>query len=163
VRACTIRPMTPEDIPAVTKWMVTVPLWQRYQLSASDVSAQFAQALKQDHILLVADRAPDDRCCGFVWCLPCGAFGRSAYIRLLGVQAEHTGTGIGTVLLTRAERTAAEASSDMFLLVSDFNLAAQRFYRRHSYQQVGAIPGYVLPDVTELIFWKRLHEICQSM
>ena len=154
--------MMPEDIPVVARWMITVPLWQRYQLNASDVSAQFAQALKQDHILLVADQAPEDRCCGFVWCVPDGAFGRSSYIRLLGVQAEHTGAGIGAALLAQAERTAAEASGDMFLLVSDFNLAAQRFYRRHGYQQVGAIPGYVLPDVTELIFWKRLHEICPS-
>jgi hypothetical protein len=46
-------------------------------------------------------------------------------------------------------------SSDLFLLVSDFNHDAQRFYQRQGYQQIGAIPGYVLPDVSELIFRKR--------
>ncbi|MCZ7547197.1 MAG: GNAT family N-acetyltransferase [Anaerolineae bacterium] len=66
------------------------------------------------------------------------------------------GMGIGAALLGEAERRAASVSREMFLLVSDFNVAAQRFYQRHDYQQVGAIPGYVLPDVAELIFWKRL-------
>ena len=46
-------------------------------------------------------------------------------------------------------------SADVFLLVSDFNTTAQAFYRRLGYEQVGAIPGYVVPGITELIFRKR--------
>jgi ribosomal protein S18 acetylase RimI-like enzyme len=44
----------------------------------------------------------------------------------------------------------------VFLLTSDFNEDAQAFYRRLGYQQVGAIPDYVVPGITELIFYKRL-------
>ena len=41
-------------------------------------------------------------------------------------------------------------------LVSDFNTDAQHFYERHGYVRAGALAGLVLPDVTELIYWKRL-------
>ena len=62
---------------------------------------------------------------------------------------------MGAALLQEVEARAT--SSDLFLLVSHFNEGAQRFYRRMGYEQIGAIPGYVLPDVTELIFRKVLH------
>ena len=58
-------------------------------------------------------------------------------------------------LLTEVESQAK--SRDLFLLTSDFNEGAQRFYRRMGYTQIGAIPSYVVPDVTELIFRKQLH------
>ena len=43
----------------------------------------------------------------------------------------------------------------MFLLVSDFNTDAQQFYQRLGYRQVGKLDDYVVPGVSELIFWKR--------
>ena len=81
--------------------------------------------------------------------------GRSTYLRLLGVRADFHGAGLGAALLDAAEQAAAH-TRDMILLVSDFNHGAQRFYERQGYRQVGALPGYVLPDVTELIYRKRL-------
>jgi GNAT superfamily N-acetyltransferase len=60
-------------------------------------------------------------------------------LRLIAVAADAQGQGIGAALL-----------------VSDFNIAAQRVYQRRGYQQVGTLPGLVLPDVDELCFWKRL-------
>ena len=59
-----------------------------------------------------------------------------------------------------ADRPAARADGqdDLFLLVSDFNLPAQRFYAANGYHQVGAIAGYVCPGIGELIYRKRLRE-----
>jgi ribosomal protein S18 acetylase RimI-like enzyme len=148
----TIRPMTAEDARIIASWMVTLPLWQRYQVKAEAAQAQFERALDTEDILLVADQ--DERAVGFTWCLPKGGFGLSAYLKLIGVR--HAGAGIGVALLDETERRARDISKDMFLLVSDFNLDAQRFYRRQGYEQIGAVPGYVLPDVAELIFRKRL-------
>jgi hypothetical protein len=39
-------------------------------------------------------------------------------------------------------------------LVSDFNARAQQFYLGRGYSEVGRIPGYVLDDVAECIFYK---------
>jgi ribosomal protein S18 acetylase RimI-like enzyme len=153
----TIRAMSTDDIPRVVAWMVQTPLWQRYGVQAAQAESRLAAALQIGDVLLAVDVGPD-RACGFAWCLPRGAFGRSPYLRLIGVRADRMGAGVGAALLAAVEAEAARESSDLFLLVSDFNEPAQRFYRRQGYVPVGAIPGFVLPDVTELIFRKRLHD-----
>lgn len=150
-----IRRLTPDDIPTLAAWMVSVPLWQRYDLRGDHAAAQFETALRHGDILQVAD-LPDAPACGFAWGIIGGAFGRSVYLRLIGVRPDLSGCGVGAALLDNLEQIAAGVAGDLFLLVSDFNHDAQRFYRRQGYEQLGAIPGYVLPDVSELIFWKRL-------
>ena len=154
----TIRPLDLADIPLLTGWIVAKPLWQRYRLDAARLRARLETALERGDILLVADADPGVRACGFAWCLPQRAFARSAYLRLIGVREGYTGSGIGAQLLDRVEDAAAKTGKDLFLLVSDFNEAAQRFYRRQGYRQVGALPAYILPDVTELVYWKRLYD-----
>ncbi|MCA0455059.1 MAG: GNAT family N-acetyltransferase [Chloroflexi bacterium] len=150
-----VRPMTARDIPATAAWLVELPLMQRYNLTVERARQQFETALVQADILLVAD-VGGDSACGFVWCLPKGAFGRSVYLRLIGVRVDLSGAGVGAALLGAAEQAAVERKSDLVLLVSDFNTDAQRFYQRQGYTQAGALPGYVLPDVSELIYWKPL-------
>lgn len=157
-----IRAMTSEDIPILADWMPKIPLWQRYHLTSNLIHHQFQVALEKADLLLVADLAPGDRACGFTWCLRHGGFGLSAYLRLIGVRQDLGGTGIGSSLLAETEKLAAAEASSMLLLVSDFNQAAQRFYQRHGYRQVGALPGYVLPDVSELVFWKRFDQTSRS-
>ncbi len=157
MRQLAIRPMTEDDIPRVVDWMVSIPLWQRYQVNATSARAHFENGLQQGDLLLVCDWGVEHSAVGFAWCLPDGAFGLSAYLRLIGVHPNFARRGVGAALLMRTEQLALAFSKDMFLLVSDFNQEAQRFYRQHGYTQVGAIAGYVLPDVTELIFRKRLH------
>ncbi|MBA3868309.1 MAG: GNAT family N-acetyltransferase [Anaerolineae bacterium] len=149
-----VRPMTPDDIPAVATWMVQTPLWQRYQLTVERASKNFEGAFQRHEVLLVADAEADN--IGFALCVPQGGFGRSMYLRLIGVQKERARAGVGAALLRSAEDAALKISRELFLLVSDFNTDAQRFYQRQGYTQIGAIPGYVLPDVTELLYWKQL-------
>lgn len=150
-----IRRMTLQDIPILAEWMVTIPLWRRYGLTVNRSIEGFEKALRDGDILQVAD-VGDGRACGFAWAMIGGAFGRSVYLRQIGVRADTTSQGIGAKLLDNVEQVAVALSDGLFLLVSDFNTDAQRFYQRQGYQQIGRIPGYVLPDVDELIFWKRL-------
>lgn len=145
-----IRPMLSRDIDPIATWMLTVPLWQRYGLTLARTITQFETAFAQNDILLVA--AEDDPV-GFVWVMPHGAFGRSAYLRLIGVKPELAGQGIGAALLSAVE---ARVTNELFLLVSDFNMDGQRFYRRHGYAQIGIIPDYVVTGIAELLYWKRL-------
>lgn len=149
-----IRPMTASDIPILAAWMTETPLWRRYGLTAERATANFEAGLRAGDWLLTADG--NDVAQGFAWAIPKGSFGRSPYLRLIGVRPDAAGSGIGSGLLGEIERMAVAVSSDLFLLVSDFNHDAQRFYRKRGYEQIGSIPGYVLPDVMELIFRKRL-------
>jgi ribosomal protein S18 acetylase RimI-like enzyme len=66
--------------------------------------------------------------------------------------------GIGRQLLTYVEDDCKRSSDQLFLLVSDFNLDAQKFYKRNGYEHIGTIPAYVLPDVAELIYHKRIRD-----
>jgi GNAT superfamily N-acetyltransferase len=160
-RNVSVRPLTLPDIPVVTGWLVITPLWQRYQLTETKARSALELGLSRADILLVSDcDLEDGQACGLAWCLREGAFGRSAYLRLLGVRTGHTGRGVGAALLDYAEQAAAKITRDMFLLVSDFNVDAQRFYQRQGYTRIGAIPGYVLPNVTELLYWKQLQTEC---
>ena len=145
--------MLPDDVPGIVRWMVELPLWKRYGVTEASASGQFSDAIQRGDLLLVSDANAE--VCGFAWCARGAAFGRSDYLRLIGVRADCSGQGMGAALLGEVE--AQTQSRDLFLLVSDFNEGAQRFYRRMGYEPIGAIPGYVLPDVTELIFRKRLH------
>jgi ribosomal protein S18 acetylase RimI-like enzyme len=149
-----IREMTPDDIPLIAGWMVTVPLWQRYGVTVEKATANFERGLANSDWLLVADA--DVPACGFAWIVPHGAFGRSPYLKQIGVHPEYANAGLGRLLLAEAERRTRAAADDLFLLTSDFNTAARRFYTRHGYQQIGAIPDYVINGFTELIFRKRL-------
>jgi len=54
--------------------------------------------------------------------------------------------------MATAETIIGREAPSVFLLASDFNEDAQAFYRRLGYQQVGAIPDYVVPGITELIY-----------
>ncbi|MHB8420501.1 MAG: GNAT family N-acetyltransferase, partial [Myxococcales bacterium] len=87
---------------------------------------------------------------GLAWVLRRGTFGRSPYLKLLAVAEGSRGQGVGAALLAAAEAV----GGGLTLLVSDFNTAAQAFYRRQGYAQVGALPDFVLPGVTELILRK---------
>ena len=150
-----IRPIEPEDIATIAQWVTNIPLWQRYGLQFQTTSAQLHNSLMRGDLILTADVA-EQPACGLAWCLPDGGFGRSPYLKLLGVGGGIQGKGLGAALLDMTEQFASRHGRDIFLLVSDFNIDAQRFYQRQGYAQVGALAGYVLPDVTELIFRKTL-------
>jgi len=151
----TIRALRSEDCHGIAAWMLRIPLWQRYGLTEEGICKSFEQALQRNEMLVVAeDESGELR--GFAWCVLRGAFARSAYLRLIGVHPDYAGHGLGRILLDYVEAQACMAGVDLFLLVSDFNVDAQRFYQRQGYQQVGAIPAYVLNDVAELIYYKKL-------
>lgn len=152
-----VRPLSISDMSVIAGWMSNTPLWQRYSLTEAKTRTDLGQALQRSDLLLVSDVDQEHgSACGLAWCIPKGAFGRSAYLRVLGVRADFAGQGIGAALLTQTEQVAAQYSGEMFLLVSDFNSDAQRFYQRNGYTHIGEIPGYVLPDVNELLYWKRI-------
>jgi ribosomal protein S18 acetylase RimI-like enzyme len=147
-----VRPATPEDLAALARVLTPLELLTRYGHSATGFEKTLRAAHERgDGLLVWDDGAPR----GLAWYLSRGTFGVGGYLRLLAVAPEVHRRGVGAQLLHAYEAGVFAASAHAFLLVSDFNHAAQRFYERHGYQRTGALPGLVLPDVTELIYWKR--------
>jgi ribosomal protein S18 acetylase RimI-like enzyme len=147
--------MQSDDIQPIAKWMLTDPFWHRYELTSESIETELRGALKGGDLLLVADLDLTAR--GFAWCIPNGMFGSHPYLKRFGVDPAFAGRRIGAHLLSAVEkRLLAESHTLLFLLVSDFNETAQRFYRRHGYSEIGALPDLAVPGVTELLFSKRL-------
>jgi ribosomal-protein-alanine N-acetyltransferase len=149
-----IQPLAGANIPACVQVMLENPLWQKYGATAEGAQKMFEAALAAGAQILTA--RVSGQVAGFAWVAPRGAWDRSAYLRLIGVLPAFQGRHIGRTLLQAVEKLAAETAEDMFLLVTDSNISAQRFYTRAGYRQVGAIPDYVVQGITELIFYKRL-------
>ncbi len=147
----TVRPFVPGDAAACGATVAATPLWHRYGLTGEALAARLCATQDVVHVA-----EAEGRVLGFAWVMRRGAFGRSAYLRLIAVEPSLRGQGVGERLLRAFEATALESSPDAFLLVSDFNLQAQKFYRREGYEEVGRLDAFVLPDVAELVFRKRL-------
>ena len=148
-----LRPLQASDIDDLARIMAETPLWQRYNVSHEKAALRLQGGLAQNASIIVADRAGS--AVGFVWFVDKGAFNRSGYIMLIAVDEKLRGHGIGQALMAEAEAQLFATNNDIFLLVSDFNLAAQNFYRQRGYQQVGALPNYVTEGISELIFRKQ--------
>ena len=150
--------MEQADIPRIAEWMVDDDLWRRYRLTRETIAADFERGLERDDLIFVVDAS--EPACGFAWCLPNGMFGAFPYLKRFAVDPAHAGQGLGSLLLDHLEQSLlADQRRELFLLVSDFNLAAQRFYRRHGYEEIGQVPELVLPGVAELIFRKQLSRL----
>lgn len=149
-----VRPLQAEEIPALARAVAETPLMARYGRQAPGMERALSRAHERGDGLLVA--AEDGAVLGLAWFLAQGTLALGGYLKLIVVLPGAEGRGIGGALLAAFEGEVARASAHAFLLVSDFNAGAQRFYERHGYARIGALPGLVLPDVAEILYWKRL-------
>jgi GNAT superfamily N-acetyltransferase len=149
-----VRPLAAADVPALAAALAPLPLLERYGRAAEALAADLRAALSRGDGLLAweAGAGPE----GLAWFLREGTFGLGGYLRLIAVAPAAAGKGAGSALLAAFEAEVATRSRHAFLLVSDFNEEAQRFYERKGWRRVGALPGLVLPEVAELVYWKRL-------
>lgn len=149
-----VRPLVAADVPVLAEALSRLPLMVRYGRDAGRIAADLGQALARGDGLLLEEA--DGAVRGLAWFLRAGTLAMGGYLKLVAVLPGAQGGGAGAALLEAFEAEVARESRHAFLLVSDFNDGAQRFYERHGYARVGAIPGLVLPDVAEVIYWKRL-------
>ncbi|MFL5347615.1 MAG: GNAT family N-acetyltransferase [Hyalangium sp.] len=147
-----IRPATPEDLSALGTALAPLPLFRAYQLTASALTQRFESALQRGEGLLLAELegAP----VGVCWFIARGAFGTGAYLRTLAVKEGLQGQGVGAELLRGYERGSGDPPGGWFLLASDFNAGAHRFYERYGYREAGRLPDFAAQGVTERIYWK---------
>ena len=149
-----IRALTKDDVAPVAASLAALPLMQRYRRTEAALAADLTRALDEGQGLAVAEDGGARR--GFLWFLRDRTLGMGGYLKLIALFAGETGKGTGRALLRHFEAEVAKSSRHAFLLVSDFNADAQRFYEREGYARVGALPKLVLPDVDEVVYWKRL-------
>ena len=149
-----VRDATRADLAPLAQAVAAQPLLVRYGTSADRLASDLAAGLEGGQGLLIAEA--EGRAVGFAWFLPVGAFGLGSYLKLIVLVPGEEGHGAGAVLLDEVERRAASRARSLFLLVSDWNDGARRFYAARGYQEVGRVPKLVKPDTDEIICYKRL-------
>ncbi len=78
------------------------------------------------------------------------------YLELLGVAGWARRQGTGRQLLTHVEALVFARTKNLFACVSDFNLSARQFYKKHGYQEVGAIKDFLNPGSAEILVRKTV-------
>lgn len=81
---------------------------------------------------------------------------RGAYLELIGLFPGRQSNGLGTAVLRWLERETEPHAANLWVLVSAFNRAAQRFYLRQGFREIGAIEALVSAKSTELLLRKTL-------
>ena len=76
------------------------------------------------------------------------------YIQAIGVHPDWRGRGVGTRIMNFAEEQIFRLSPNVFLCVSSFNVAAQKFYEQLGYQRVGELPDFVVQGCSEILMRK---------
>jgi len=152
----TIRRMEYKDVERCGTLISGSSPWTRYGVTYDGAIERLTASFQRDTTALVA---VDDRDVpiGFVWIITRGVFDMSGYIRWIVVDSTQRSSGIGQLLIEAAEAHVRQTGREIFLLCSDFNVNARRFYEHHGYSQVGAIPDLVLPGVVEILYRKRLY------
>jgi ribosomal protein S18 acetylase RimI-like enzyme len=148
-----VRHAREDDLAALARATATQPLLVRYGVTEGGLARELGRTLTAGEGLLVAE---GEALLGFASFLRRGAFGRDGFLKLIAIVPGGESRGVGRALLEAVEREVAVDARHLFLMVSDFNEAAQRFYRRAGYVQGGAFPGLIKPDITELLFYRRV-------
>ncbi len=150
--ALTIRHARAEDAAPLARAVAAQPLFVRYGVTEAGLARDLATAIERGEGVLVAER---ERVLGFArYGEGDGFHGRAAYLTLIALAPGAESGGVGRALLEAVEREAT--CRYLYLSVSDFNTGAQRFYERAGYERIGSMQSATLPDVTELIYRKRL-------
>ena len=115
-------------------------------------------AQKQKQLVVAAD---EGEVAGFAVVVPQGGFLVFPYLHLLAVKTDQRSRGIGAQLLAHLEAQALAAKGwperpKVFLLVSEENAGAVRFYEAHSYRRLAAIEDMFGEGDTEYLYMKDL-------
>lgn len=151
----TVRDLTASDVEACCLLVERTPLFHPYgygrEAARKDFEAELARA-RPESTMLVALQG--ERIVGFARFVVRGAFDRCGYLRLIVVDPDVTGAGVGRRLLAELEALHLQPSGIMLLCAKD-NVGAQRFYEHLGYERVGELPSYVQEGLDELIYYKR--------
>ncbi len=146
------------DADACAAIILGTPLWEQYGVATAEAArAPLADVFNGTCSGLVAEE--EGRILGFVVYTAEGTFVHSGYVRTIAVATETRDRGVGRRLMDAAEADIFNHGPNVFLLVSTWNVAAQRFYEVRGYRRVGEITDYVRRGITEVLYRKTLGPI----
>lgn len=154
-----VRPMTPEDKPAIMRILAAAPEFKPFEVGvAEEVIDSYLNGLHQSgYYVLVAE--VEGHVSGYICYGPAPLSEGSWDIYWLVVSEEKQGRGIGGALIAMAEDEMEKARARLVLVETSSKPEyerARRFYLGHGYELVGRIADFYAPGDDKLILQKRL-------
>ena len=150
-RALELLPMTATVAAELGPKTAAIGPWAHYASQPASITA--ALASRSDGAVRYQVRCGGELAGAVVVCCPWLA---GPYLQLLAVLPSHQNCGIGAAILAWLEAEAREHFRNLWLCVSAFNVAAQRFYRRHGFEDVATLASLLRDGDDELLMRKRL-------
>lgn len=126
-------------------------LGKAYFSDRQKAKAMLEYALEKKELYVALNE--QDKCVGFVYCMPNGVFGSYPYLHIISVKEDCRSKGIGSQLMSYFEEK--YPSDKYFLTVDDFNVDAKKLYERLGYQCVGQLPDFYKKGVDCYLMMKR--------
>ena len=76
------------------------------------------------------------------------------YIKSICVSPDQRVKGIGSSLMQHAEKRIFSETPNVFLLVSDFNYRARKFYKSLGYEDIGEFKDFIVRGYSEVLMRK---------
>ncbi len=174
-----LRPADPDEIGFICQTLAGMEPWLTLGITATSLETAFARDAAMRRVQVAAEgdtllgmvafrtkqameyvsalrvRGQRNASLGDIGETPPPAYPDGGYVNCLAVFGDQQGRGIGQALLQYAEaETAREGSDRLYLCVSDFNIAAQRFYARHGFAELSRIKDCVVVGHDELLLVK---------
>ena len=126
-------------------------LWDAYFKDKPDPSS-IKEAIRRKEIYVALNQ--NDKCIGFMGIVENGCFGNFQYLSILSVKKRYRNKEVGKLLLNKFEQMGFKKADRIFVLCSDFNVAAQKFYKRNDYFECGKIRDLFKKGISEHLFVK---------
>ena len=146
--------MREKDIGRCARIAVDSPLKETYGFTCQGWEKRLKDAMN-DPLSLLYLAEEESVPAGFAWVHTKGVFLSAPYLRFIAVSPAFSGEGLGSMLLDEFESRTRDGGKDFFLLVSDFNSDAIRFYEKHGYEKVGELKDFAVVGVREIIMRKE--------
>jgi ribosomal protein S18 acetylase RimI-like enzyme len=147
-------PQTPDELSAGAQMMSSSEPWITLQ---RDYAQAYQSLMHPDKEVLIATHVGEP--IGLIVINMHGVM--IGYIQSVLVASAWRGRGVGTALLAHAEQRILRDSPNVFLLVSSFNHAAYRLYKRRGYQRIGEIPDFIVRGYSEIIMRKTIAPLAE--
>lgn len=127
-------------------------LWDAYFRTNPSHLATLEDMISKKQVYVATNK--NDKCIGFMGVVNNGCFRKFSYLSILAVKKMYRNKGIGEALVNKFETIGFKRADRVFILVSDFNKKAQKFYRKLGYKKVGNIPNLFKVGVSENLLVK---------
>lgn len=156
----------PEDIVECARIACGTDIGRRYGFVENTLAEKMRNRIKSGDVMLIGretdtietgsqNTTAPRYILGFAWIDTKGGFGQAPYLKLIAIDAKRQSIGAGSQLLSAFEDRTRGMGRAWFLLVSDFNDRAIRFYEKNGYAKAGELPDFAKDGITELIMYKR--------